>query len=112
MHQGPALSNRALLILRSAGAEPLLFLLSRGQLGFGFSDAVQRFSVLLFALARFLPLFLAAIELLLCALHIDLLGLERIVRQDGDAVRQNFDEPPAHVVYLVAAFASAMQPHV
>ena len=49
-----------------------------GQLGFGFGDYAKGFGVGFFAFAGLLPLFQAAVELLLGAGNINLLGLESV----------------------------------
>ena len=69
-----------------------------GHLGFGFGDDAQSLGIGVFAFAGLVPHLLAAFALLLGARHIDLLGLERVRGEDGDAIGQNFDESPTDVV--------------
>ena len=66
----------------------------RRNFGFGFGDDAESLVVGFFAFAGFIPHLLAAIELLLGALDVDLLGLERVGGEDGDATGQNFNESP------------------
>ena len=46
------------------------------------------------------------------AVDVDLFGLEGVAGEDGDAVREHFDESPVHVVDLFAAGAAAVDAHV
>ncbi len=69
-----------------------------GHLGFGFGDDAEGLVVGSFAFAGLIPEVKAAVELLLGALHVDLLGLESVGGQDGDAIGQNLDESPTDVV--------------
>src|SRR5208337_2417924 len=70
----------------------------RRYLGLGLGDDAESFVVRVFAFAGLFPHLLASIELLLRAWHINLLGLQRVRGQDGDAIAQHLYKTPAHVV--------------
>jgi hypothetical protein len=80
----------------------LVLLRRRAKFGFSFGNNVQSFGIGLFAVAGFTPVLLTAFELLFGALHIDLFRLQRVVRKNGNAVRQHLDKAPVDVVAGVA----------
>jgi hypothetical protein len=76
-----------------------VFLGSRRQLRFGFGDDAESLAVGVFAFAGLPSTFLvAAIELLLCARNIDLLGLESVGGKDRYAIGKHFNKAPTDVV--------------
>jgi len=86
----------------AAGAGDLFLGHARYRVGF----------VILFAIVTgFVPQLFAMLELGFGLGDIDLVGMQRCLREDGDALRQHFHESPRHEKDLIAG-ASAVQPHL
>src|ERR1700689_5312575 len=79
-------SGNSLVVLGASGAR---------QLGLGLIDHAFGFGVLLFAVAGLVPQLLAVIELLPCALDVNLRRSQGVICQNGHPIRQHFHKSPA-----------------